>query len=168
MSDGLSPADILASLQTHLTAFLATQKGKVSIADDAYNVLELLTNSPGAFFVVLHWAGDTPDPDDGDLDGIVDNHIEVIVRQAKRPVAQPGKDLVVDGPLQPSFYKLVSQVRAKVRAWRKAGGDTTNFGEYFYKGAETMIHPTDQFPIRAIKLKFDLKAAVSTDDGTGD
>jgi hypothetical protein len=168
MSDGLSPADILGTLQTYLTAFLATQKGKVSVADDAWNALELLANSPGTFLVILHWAGDTADPEDGDLDGIVDSHIEVIVRQSKRPVAAPGKDLVADGPLQPSFYKLMSQVRAKVRAWRATAGDTTNFGQYFYKGAEYLLHPADGLPLRAIKLKFDLKHALSTDDGTGD
>jgi hypothetical protein len=163
----MTPADILKSLQAHLAPYVKARKGTLSIADDDWNALEILANSPAGFLVILHWAGDKPQDEDGEYEGVTLNQLEAIVRVAKRPVAKPGADLVagVAGGQEP-LYVLISQLRAKVRAWRKDGNDQTNEGEYRYLGCESVLHPGDGFPLRAFKLKFGLQAAVSTDDGT--
>jgi hypothetical protein len=158
----LSPSDIISMLQTHLTPYVQAKGGYVSIADDDLNLLEILTESPKGFRVILHWNGDTPDPDQGDLDGIADQHLEVIVTQAKGLRAKPGQELITGRAGQQPLYVLVSQIRARVRAYHWPDGAT--FGEIHYRGIEPVIHP-DGLPFRAKRIKFDLKAAIPVEDG---
>lgn len=163
MANELSPADILSKLREHLKDWVARNKGTLSIAEDAWHVLELLGETPVGFRLILHWAGDRNAADDID-DGIDNHQLEVIVTKNRGLMIKKGDNL-----LEPragvALLTLIGQVKAKVKASFDLWEEGLTGGELEYRGCEVVTTP-DGVPLDAYRLRWSLLAARSTDDGS--
>jgi hypothetical protein len=159
---GLRPDEILKMLKADIDSFAGQNKAQVSIAKDPWNVLEILSESPSGFRVILHWAGDKQlgDWDDAPL---ATANIEVVIGYAIGLSKEPGQELITSQfNTRPSVLKLVSDLRERVltfdfdcdSASSDEAGDTAR-----YVGCDPIVLP-DGTQTHAYKLKFELDHAL--------
>lgn len=159
---GLRPDEILKLLETDLKSFAGQNKGQVSIAKDPWNVLEILSESPSGFRIILHWAGDKQlgDWDDAPL---ATASLEIVLGYAMGLSRDPGQELINEQfNSRPSVLHLVSDLRDRVLTFDfdRDSGNTDEAEETArYVGCEPVVLP-DGTPTHAYKLKFELDHAL--------
>jgi hypothetical protein len=153
----MSPAALLRYLRNDLEPWCTARKGVLSIAGDPGQVLDFLAQAPHSFRVVLSWGGDDG-KDEMEESGIVDNHFEVWLIQAKGLRATPGEYLVKG---EPAFLELLSDLRARVRSLGFPADEST-YGRVLYKGCKPFPNPDLAFELTTVGycLRFDLTGVV--------
>ena len=147
---------MMTALYDDLLPWVEGKKGRLSVAKDPWNVLEILVNGPQGFQVILHWGGDS---DVGELPGepMAENIIEVIVGYSLGLQAKPDVALIKNQATRSSLLKHVNDVRARVLAYVFPAEET---GESLqYAGCEPLVTP-DGIPLAAYKFRAKLTARV--------
>lgn len=152
--------EMVSALQADFATWVAGVKGKLSIARDPWNVLEILCEGPQGLQVILHWNGDEPA---GDLsqDPLSNNALEVIVGYNLGLNAQQDDALIVNRTNRPSLLKFVTDARARLLTYKFAEDVTEQFLEY--AGTEPVTLP-DGMPLAAYRIRARLTARVDTDE----
>jgi hypothetical protein len=157
---GTSPDAILLALEAHVKTWCDANKGKVSIAGDAFNVLELLEQSPSGLRVVLYWHGDDA-AGDVPQGGVTTNELHVILTYNRGLAIWQGRHTVEGKGEREPLFKLLSSLRAHIRKFVLGGeaiADTLG-----YKGAASLPMPNG-LPLDAYDMTFTLDAAIEADE----
>lgn len=159
---GFTPADILKLLKPDLESWANTNavRGKISIAKDPWNVLEILAESPCGIRVILHWAGDRQLGDRDELP-LVTSNIEVVLAYAMGLNKDANSELMTpqfNG--RPSVLDLVSELRERILTFDfDRDGEDESEETARYVGTEPVTLP-DGTPTHAYRLKFELDHAL--------
>ncbi|WP_043588981.1 hypothetical protein [Geminisphaera colitermitum] len=150
-----TPDALLAELHADLEPWLRANKGTLSVAADPYNFLELLADSPSAFRVVLHWAGEQNPSDQEGAGVFAPQKFDLGVTANLGLTATPEIALFKPGPnaTRPPLLQLVAAVRDRVRGYTWPAGNTTRY--MLYRGCDPVTLP-DAMPLRAYRLQFQL------------
>ena len=156
----MTPDKILLALKTDLEArWAASNKARVSLASDPWNVLELLVNGPAGLLLVLHWAGEDQ-LGDQEQAPLATQKIDVILACNLGPEIEKGSGLVKDTPQRQALLALVASLRDEILSLTCPDEET---GTYFaYAGAEGVTTP-EGIPLAAWKLSFRLDIALPDD-----
>ncbi|MCX6908055.1 MAG: hypothetical protein NTY01_08435 [Verrucomicrobia bacterium] len=150
--NAINPADILRKIEADIRPWCVANKANLSLATDAWNVLELLAESPAGLRVILHWEGDD-DAGSHESAGIVENTIKVVLSHNRGLLAAPGANLTEGRAGQKPLYELLSDLRSALRAieWP----DRIASKRLFYKGSKSVIAP-DGLPLDAREMTLTL------------
>lgn len=153
----MSPAEIIRALQQDFESYAATRGGAVSIAGDAYHVLELLQDAPKRWRVILHWAGDRADTPGFDT-GIVEHELHLVVGLSVGLSLRPGHALVVDRAGEPPVLERFFEIRQRAREARwQDDGQTEQ--RLIYERSEPLVTP-DGIPLAAYRAIFKFAASL--------
>jgi hypothetical protein len=152
MNSELQPNDLLNLLETMLKPTIAADGGKVNVANDAFNVIEILGEAAPSYRVVLLWEGDE-DATGQPLAGIVNNTIAVIVSHNRGLRLWRGESVYKDTAARKSLLTIVSNTRARLRSCDFPPDVTTQ--RLLYLGCTAEITP-DGLPLDAYRLRFRL------------
>jgi hypothetical protein len=156
MSEPLSPNEILSRLEQALTPGVNELGGRIIVANDAFNVVEILVETSRQFRLILMWEGDE-DATGQPLAGIVNNTVAAIVSHNRGIPVWRGESVYKDTPARKSLLTLVSDIRSRIRALAFPG-DVTN-ERFLYLGATAETTP-DGLPLDAYRLRFRLTTAL--------
>jgi hypothetical protein len=156
---GLYPHQIVNHLKAKLDAWARGHRGQVSIAKDAWNVLELLAECPAGFRVIVHWAGDK---NIGNQDGIenlpmVTALIQVTLSNNLGLTAKPEQALAENVPgRQMPLLKLIGLARERIFkiTWPESIAESIR-----YVGCDPVGTP-EGVPLAAYVLTFELDHAL--------
>ncbi|WP_043585363.1 hypothetical protein [Geminisphaera colitermitum] len=153
---GLEPEDIIRTLHDDLQPFVKEHGGRLSVADDPWNFLELLAEKPTGWRCVLHWAGDNNTQDHPLAGCILDNQFAVGITCQKGLSANPQEQLYKPrAGGAPSLLRLVALTRARVRSYVFPNGVSNRY--VMYHGAEPVTLP-DGTPLQGYRLRFSITA----------
>jgi hypothetical protein len=155
----LTVTQILVALFTALQTWAAPLHGKVSIARDPFNVLEILSANPAGYRLVVHWAGDDNISDIDQLP-LVEHTLEIVLSYNLGLTRTPDQGLVASSTSRPPLYDVLDSLRSFVLAVQYPTEQTGSYA--VYAGAKPFITP-DGIPLAAYVLTFKLKAAVNVD-----
>lgn len=154
---GIRPDQILRYAKAAVNAVVTSNKGKVYIAKDPWNVLELLAESPSGFRCILHWAGDKLLGEQEDLP-LMTSRLEVILSCNLGLTAAAETALVEESAItaRPSLLNLVNKVRERMlqKLWP---ADYTE-EQIRYVGTDPVGTP-EGVPLAAYRLVFELDHA---------
>ncbi|MFA5058267.1 MAG: hypothetical protein WC485_09155 [Opitutaceae bacterium] len=153
--------EIMQAIHADLADWVGEHKGTLSVAKDPWNVLELLTQGPAGFLVVLHWAGDDA-LGEQEQDPLAGNQIDVIVGYNLALEPQPEVALFKPRGTRPALLALVNDCRARVLSMVFPDDHETTRA-LGYGGAEAVTLPNG-WPLAAYKFRVRLDAAVDVDD----
>lgn len=156
MAQNLKPNDIVLALRDHLEPSVKSARGIVSIANDAFQVLELLGESPAGFRVVLLWEGDT-DATGQPLAGIVAHAIAVVISNNRGLRVWNGENLHRDTVAGPSLLTRLSEIRTLLLRYRFPEGVTDEC--LLYLGTQPEVTP-EGLPLDAYRMRFRLNASI--------
>ena len=157
-----SPDQILLHIQGDVEPWAKRRKGVLSLAGDPGQLLDLLSDAPNSFRVVLMWGGDDPQ---GELEesGIVTNELQVWLIRAKGLKATPGEYLVQSTPGgAPAFLLLLSDLRKRLRSLAFWPEEEVTYGRMLYRGCKPYPNPELAFDLPTVGyvLKFSLDSVV--------
>jgi hypothetical protein len=161
----LTPSDIILTLRDYLTPYVVTeQRGLVSVANNPFEVIELLSESFGKFRTILTWAGDE-DSTGYAIAGIVHTFIEVVVSSNRGMRIWKGENLHTDygpeGNRQVALVTRVDEVRKRLRAYQFPAEVSDE--QLMYLGCRPEVTP-EGWPLDAYRLRFRLTTALPTLD----
>lgn len=161
----MTPAQIIAPLASELETFVQPW-GHVSVAQDPFNVYEVLTQGPHASLVVVHWAGDQHEASDYRV-GIVRATLEIYVGRNRGLHLDKGRMLSEADPFdgEPALYTTVSDIRDFVRTFNFSAApdvEAERVDDYaHYLGADPVPMP-DGIPLAAYRIRFGLYHSLPT------
>ena len=150
------PNDIVLTLKGELEAYVAAQKGQLSVANDPFEVIELLGESPTGFRVIILWEGDE-DATGQPLAGIVNNTIAVIVSHNRGLRMWKGENLHKDYGDQPALLTRLADLRAQIRAYEWPEDLTDS--HLLYLGTQPETTP-EGLPLDAYRMRFRLTTVI--------
>lgn len=151
---------ILRAFHDDLLPWLKERKGELSIARDPIEPLEILTQAPGKFLVILHWAGDDQ-VGDQDAEAIGNNAIEIYVGRGLGLTSVPQQALLINRPGGPGLLRLVNDVRARVLSLGFPQDDTLE--TLAYGGAQAVTLPNG-VALAAYKFTVRLQAEIEVEE----
>lgn len=154
--NALTPADLLNTLRQHLAPWVAEHKGRLSLAKDPYHVIEILSEAPAGFRVILHWTGDEQL---GDLpqQPLCTHQVDVILSFNLGLTAEPSAALVEARNNRPPLYGLLNDLRRRVLGCNYAPDISAEY--LMYRGTEPVVMP-EGLPLAAYRIQFSLDAAL--------
>lgn len=165
----MDPADILQALHEDLAAWVTEQSGVLSVARDPWEPLDVLSQRPDGFRVMLLFAGDEADYGDlSEVDGedvvIPSAHVQIEIYVSLNLGLAKGrgqKAFKADAEKAPLISRL-SELRARVLSLRliKAG---ECLGRFRYVGSEPVVTP-EGWPLAAYKLRVAMDTQVDVDE----
>lgn len=148
-----TPDTLLLELHEDLSAFLAANRGALSVAAEMYDFLQLLTESPAGWRVVLLWEGEENPGDDAQAGCFPTQRFSLGVTANLGLTASPEIGLIKPSASRPALLQLVAAVRDYVRGHVFRGEVSTKYP--LYKGADPVVLP-DGMPLKAYRLRFEL------------
>jgi hypothetical protein len=157
----MSPAALLRHLHAELEAYASANGGELSVAGDAFHVLELLQGGPGRWRLILQWAGDRP-LDERGRDGLVRNQLKLIVGVPTGMRKDPGAALVFERYNEEPILDRWHDLRALIlgRQWPLNG--TQQEVMLQYGGSKPLIAPNG-VPMAAYEGTFTLVTQLTAD-----
>lgn len=152
----LKPNEIVLAIKDHIEPWAKARKGNVSVANNPFEALELLAQSPAGFRVVILWEGDE-DATGQPLVGIVNNNISLIVSANRGLRIWNGENLHKPYGDQPALLDLLTELRIMVRD--QVWPDVVSEGAMLYLGADPEITP-EGYPLDAYRLRFRLTTVI--------
>lgn len=147
---------IVRAFHDDLASWLKEQKGVLSIARDPIEPLEILTQSPEKFIVVLLWNGDDQLGDEA-AQPLASNSIEVYVGRGLGLAAMPQQAVVFNRAGSSSLLRLVNDVRARVLSLAFPEDETMETPGY--AGCVPVTLPNN-VPLAAYKFTVRLQAEI--------
>lgn len=158
----MHPDQILAAIKTDLDVWAATRKGKVVVARDPLEVIEILAAGPGGLLAILNDEGD----DEVDAAGenqIAGQLIGVTVGMPLGLNAEKGRLLYKSVGERRNLARLRSECRARVLSLTlPADGEDVDL-HFRYRGCQPVTMP-DGYPLAAHKFRVQLDALVETEE----
>jgi len=161
----MSPHLILQALYDDIGEWVAEQSGVLTIAKDPWQTLEILSERPKGFRVILHWNGDQPGSEDelhesmgcyplarSDIELFLSKNLG-LGKDRNKPSFDDGDDV--------SLAELVSTLRSRVLSLTFPD-DGETLGRFRYDGCDPVITP-DGWPLTAYKLRFSIVTVVDVD-----
>ena len=152
--------EIVAAMQADLLPWVTTQKGKLSIAKDLWNVLEILCQGPQGLQVIVAWAGDSEEGGQ-DQEPLSTNNLEVVIGYNLGLDAAPDAGLVKSTVARPSLLKLVDDLRAHVLTLQFPEDETSQFLAY---GGTVPVTMPNGIPLAAYRIRTRLTTKVETEE----
>jgi|GEM_PF-1368595 len=152
MPPPLKPNDIILNLRDGLKVYTDAQKGVLSIANNPFEVIELLAESTPRFRIVILWEGDE-DATGQPLAAIVRTTVAVVVSQNRGLRLYKGESVMKDTESQTSLLTHLDAIRALVRAYRFP--PETSDESFLYLGCAPEVTP-EGFPLDAYRMRFRL------------
>jgi len=156
-----TPEKILAELRDELTPWVRTGKGELSIALDPYNFLELLSQTPAGWRVVLHWNGEKNESQNPQAGDFCSQRLQLGITANLGLTAKPSESLVKPTPSRKALLRLVGEVRDRVRGY--TWPDETTGRHALYKGCDPIVLP-EGLPLAGYTLDFELLIALPPAD----
>ena len=153
----MTPQSLLQLLHDDLEPWAKARRAEVSLAADAYDVMEILYNRPGAMRIILHWGGDDAQGSTGQ-EGVVTHRIDVVVARPHGLPQEKGDMLVKSTHGAAPMLTMLEDVRQHLRGL-PLPADFSNEGFLDYRGTEPLVTP-EGVPLAAYRLKFALWAAL--------
>lgn len=149
--------EVISAVHDHLAPWAQAQKGRLVVATDPFNVLEILATGPRGFVVVLGFGGDEALGEE-EQNPLATATVEVTVGYCLGLDIAQGLLLFKAKTDRPSLLGLVSACRAQLLALTFA--DDGESGRFLaYGGCEPVTLP-DGFPLAAYKVRARLDMAV--------
>jgi hypothetical protein len=148
-----TPDTLLLELHEDLSAFMAANRGHLSVAGEMYDFLQLLTESPAGWRVVLLWEGEENPGDNAEAGCFAANKFSLGVTANLGMTASPEIGLIKPSASRPALLQLVAAVRDWTRGHVFRQGVSTKYP--LYKGADPVVLP-DGMPLKAYRLRFEL------------
>lgn len=156
MSAGLEPDQLVTLLEDDLTPWVKELKGQLTVADDPWNFLELLAESPVGWRGILHFDGDENKMGHPSEGCYLRNRFSFGISCQRGLTAKPLQALHKARPGgAPALLRLVALARLRIRSFALPADVSERFVRY--AGSEPVVLP-DGTPLAAYRLRFELTA----------
>jgi hypothetical protein len=161
----LRPDQILLMLKGDLDAWAPTCKAtlgvlpKIRVAQEEWEMISLLCQSPQGFQIVLSWAGDkntSETPRNGNI-GL--ERISVVMSRNPGMSQQPSESVYVDKEHEASFLRLINAVRYRLLGCVFPTDDTENLMRF--DTTEPVTTP-EGVTLAAYRMFFEMHCAIPT------
>lgn len=152
-SHAYTPDTLLLELHEDLSAFMASNRGHLSVAAEMYDFLQILTESPAGWRVVLLWEGEENLGDNAESGCFPSQKFSLGVTANLGLTVSPEIGLIKPSASRPALLQLVAAVRDWTRGHVFREGVSTKYP--LYKGADPVVLP-DGMPLKAYRLRFEL------------
>ncbi len=145
-----------------LLTWVQAQKGRLCLARDPLEVIELLTTGPLGFVVILGFGGDGSGQE-GTEDLVTEQKIEVTVGMNLGLEFDKGLMLFKTKGTRVNLLRLFSLCRARVLSLSFPASTEDTGQTLRYGGSEAVTMPSG-FPLSAYKFSVHLDAVIETDE----
>ena len=159
---GTSLDAILLALEVHVKTWCEANRGKVSIASDPFNVLEILELSPSGVRVVLFWGGDAPAGDQTE-GGVSTNELHAVITHNRGLAKWQGRNVVETSGKREPLFKLLSSLKAHIKRFVMTGEHVAD--KIAYAGSKPYATPGG-LPLDAYDMTFLLDAADAAEESS--